>query len=677
MPEWHIKIDMDNNMQEFEGRPRQPAEPVSETDTSVAYLGVKLDKARVTDSQFVPQKDQYADFINDRFSLDLQKNIAVSFQAGDPLLIEGGTSIGKTTTVRKMASELGWEVHYANLNGASDVEDLMGRYIPNPNRHGPDDPEYTFADGKVTSGLRVEEGKVKVIILDEYNSAAPNIVIRLHEVLDALQRGENVVLSEDASEAVAVDKKSTKIVALMNPPGKGYIGREPIDPAQLRRWVYYKAPSELPPETFSYSTDALFGLAPQDQEVPQIAFLNSRDEALLPEQLRDVPGMQEISDKYKEFHQGAKGLVTSRRIAADQPQPFTYDDRMEPRRVRDFVMRFYNGDINGTFQDALRYYYVNKVEDPSDRDQLEELIRHVEYTPSSNVSRRRGVERDEQEPIATEPMVDIPESAPVGPESAPVATGEVQRKEQEAWSNVLGARVDVAPLPDYVTPDVKRKLEELGFGKLIYIPKLDLKTASHIGSVGVDSYLKELQRRYPKWKPVEDLSDSEKRDHTVPRNLEEWYWQNVGDGNIDFPSLKGQWMAVETVDKPKWGDSYPDTPFARKIGQRGNRFSKSWNTINGAIEKEKAKVIRELGLSGRAVDLRQLEALEWNLAGNREGWGKTDSYEWTNTEYRVSGDSYRVLVGYSAYGGAGLAVWYHPDLGDGAVGWRAAVVLGS
>ncbi len=83
-----------------------------------------------------------------------------------------------------MCSELGWEVHYANLNGATDVEDLMGRYIPNPHRTKPDDPEYIFADGRVTAGLRQEEGKTKVIVLDEINAAAPNILIRLHEVLD-------------------------------------------------------------------------------------------------------------------------------------------------------------------------------------------------------------------------------------------------------------------------------------------------------------------------------------------------------------------------------------------------------------------------------------------------------------------------------------------------------------
>ena len=371
--------------------------PIIETETSISYLGVKLEKAEVRDSQFVPKREQYEDFINDKeVALSLQRDIAVAFLNGDPLLIEGGTSLGKTTTIRKMAAELGYEVHYANLNGATDVEDLMGRYIPNPHKNKPEDPEYIFADGKVTSGLRQEEGKIKIIILDEFNSAAPNILIRLHEVLDALERGGDVILSEDASESISVNKEKTKIVALMNPVGKGYLGREPLDPAQLRRWVYKKMPSELPVSTFSYSTDALFKAGPESQYITPDMFLKSREDALTLEQLSEIPGMREVLEKYKEFHKAAKELVKSRKIAEDQSQPFIYDDRMEPRRVRDFVLRFYNGDINEAFQQALRYYYANKLESDVDRKKLEELIRLVEYRPKTIGSQRRGTEREEK-----------------------------------------------------------------------------------------------------------------------------------------------------------------------------------------------------------------------------------------------------------------------------------------
>ncbi len=391
-------------------------EPIMETDTSVSYLGVTLEKAK-EGGQFVPKREQYADFINDKeVALPLQRDVAVAFLSGEPLLVDGGTSLGKTTTIRKMAAELGWEVHYANLNGATDVEDLMGRYIPNPHKHKPEDPEYIFADGKVTSGLRQEEDKVKVVILDEFNASAPNILIRLHEVLDALERGGEVVLSEDASEEVSVNKSRTKIIALMNPPGKGYFGREPLDPAQLRRWVYKKLPSELPEGTFSYATDALFGAALETQNVTSDMFLQAREEgSLTTEQLQEIPGIQEVLEKYKEFHKASKELLKNRKVAEDQPQPFTYDDRMEPRRVRDFVLRFYNGDINETFQQALKYYYSNKLETDADRKKLGELIRLVEFKPKTGESKRKGLEREEKTATAETGKGTVPETKLDGP----------------------------------------------------------------------------------------------------------------------------------------------------------------------------------------------------------------------------------------------------------------------
>lgn len=639
--------------------------PIVETADAVSYLGVRLEKAADSSGQFVTSREQYRDFINDQFALDLQKQIAVSFLQGDPILIEGGTSIGKTTSVRKMAADLGWEVHYANLNGATDVEDLMGRYIPNPNKRSPQDPDYIFADGKVTSGLRQEEGKIKVIILDEFNAAAPNILIRLHEVLDALGRGENVVLSEDASEVVPVDKTKTKVVALMNPPGKGYFGREPLDPAQLRRWVYAKAPTDLPDETFSHSTDALFTLAPKMQDVPESAYLLSRDLALLPEQLQEIPGIHEVLAKYKEFHRGAKHLVRERRVAADQPQPFTYDDRMEPRRVRDFVLAFYNGDINDTFQTALRYYYANKLDSAVDKAALEELIRTVEYRePIQNVaSQRRGVDRDVTTPTS---ILDV---SPTETPPPPDGTGE-QRK----WQDILGTRVEVKPLPASVTPEVRKNLEAFGF-ELVYLPKLDIGTLADLKRAGESKHLDDLQRRYPNWKHYESMADRDKSDHSKPRNLNEWFWGLVKNGNINFPELSGQWVAVEKMPKPAYRSAYESTPVGARLGFR-DRFNVSWNDAKAAVDREKAKLLTDIGLRSGA-DMRMLEALEWNLIANREGWGKTDTYEWVNTEYRVAGDSRRVYVGGSDRGGAASAGWDHSDFSGDSLGFRVAVVLGS
>ncbi len=366
--------------------------PITETETAISYLGVELPKGKGGD--FCPKREAYErSYINDEFSLELQKKIATAFKLDQPILIEGGTSIGKTTTVRKMCAELGYEVYYKNLNGTTDVEDMMGRYIPNPDRKSANDPEYKWADGPVTQGLRQDDEKTRVIILDEYNSANPNIIIRLHEVLDELEKNGEVVLAEDASERVKVNRTRTKIIALTNPPGKGFLDRQPLDPAQLRRWVYQKEVTELPKETFSTSVDMMFRLGPETQDISKDKFLVSNETEIPIGELREIPGMQELVEKFKEFHHASKELLKNRKIAQDQPQAFMYDDRMEPQRVLKFIQNFYRGDINAVWKEALRYFYVNKLEDESDRAKLMELVGAIEYKQPVE-SKRKGVERE-------------------------------------------------------------------------------------------------------------------------------------------------------------------------------------------------------------------------------------------------------------------------------------------
>ncbi len=442
--------------------------PIERTEETISYLGVELPKA--SDVSGAVSSEKYRDFIEDEFTLELQKKVAVCFKNGDPILVEGGTSIGKTTAIRKMCAELGYEVHYVNLNGATDVEDLMGRYVPNAHREKLGDSEYVFADGKVTSGLRQEDGKIKVIVLDEFNSASPNIVIRLHEVLDALERGGQVTLSEDASEILDVDKTKTHIVGLMNPPGGEFIQREPLDPAQLRRWVYQKEADTLPKNVLGGRTQSLFGLKREDEtSVSETMFLPSRKDALSLESLATIPGLEMILAKYDEFHEQAKNLVRTRKVAKDQPQSFTFDDNEERRRVRDFILNFYQGDITKTMQDALRYYYVGKILDSTDKAKLEELIRLVEHTEQTADPRRK-----DPKTIASQPSVQF--ATPKTPRSPEHSIDLVSAERilgknffgPEAIRQTFGFEVKKVPEIPFSQEEIERA-QELGQQLVLYI----------------------------------------------------------------------------------------------------------------------------------------------------------------------------------------------------------------
>ncbi len=269
-----------------------------------------------------------------------------------------------------------------------------------------------------------------------------------------------------------------------------------------------------------------------------------------------------------------------------------------------------------------------------------------------------------------------------GKEQKRSITSELEKRERDAWKNVLGVDVEVPPLPDSVTPEVINNLKRMDFD-LRYVPALNIGNAAYLREKGVDEYLHELEQRYPRWKNSEYLSDIEVKDHLVPRNLNKWFWEEVRRGDIDFPILPGQWMAVETLEKPAKGTKYSKTPWTEKLGFKDDRFHVSWDNAHNAIEKQKKSILSKVGLKGRA-DIRFLEAIEWNLIGNREGWGKTNTLEWTNTEYRGSGyrssgdqEPYRLTIGDSSIRGASHVEFGRPIGADYNTGFRVAVVLGS
>ncbi len=609
---------------------------IVENDESISYLGVTLEKAKNTESQFVPKREQYANFINDKeVALPLQRDVAVAFLNGEPILIDGGTSLGKTTTVRKMAAELGWEVHYSNLNGATDVEDLMGRYIPNPHKSKPEDPEYVFADGKVTSGLRQEEGKVKVIILDEYNASAPNILIRLHEVLDALERGGEVVLSEDASEAVQVNKSKTKVIALMNPPGKGYFGREPLDPAQLRRWVYKKMPGELPAGTFSHATDALFGMASETQHASPDMFLEAREQALTPEQLQEIPGIQEALEKYKEFHKAAKELLKARKIAEDQPQAFTFDDRMDPRRVRDFVLKFYNGDISETFQQALRYYYANKLESDSDRRKLGELIRLVEYKPKAAESKRKGLEREEKaKPVVTKPEL-MPERMEGTIEAQIEAAVEILGKENvfgpKEVEKTFGVRVSEVPDIPFSAKEIRRA-EEMGQMLVLRVDKTEEGKPMSIGAIS-DIVSK-------KWKNEAILRTREGwksfiGEESFTKNAARAGWALVSREILSDSLSKNYIEQTEVLIKTLKEKAFKDMELPEAYEEAIEEFQSQKDELVRLMNNNWQEAARRLsGLKITQLTRQSLEEVVYDLAMYYDANKKrllTDKYAWTSS----------------------------------------------
>lgn len=246
-------------------------------------------------------------------------------------------------------------------------------------------------------------------------------------------------------------------------------------------------------------------------------------------------------------------------------------------------------------------------------------------------------------------------------------------QEQDAWKDVLGANVEVPPLPANITPEIKRNMERLGF-ELRYIPKLNLGTLDDLKREGEKQFLNGLQRRYPNWRRCETLSDTERVDHSVTRNLEGLFWELAIDGNMEFPQSQGAWVAVESVKKPSRGESYDKTPAMEAMGLDNYSKVSAENADQAIQERFLPWFSEQTGLRVDDIDARMLTAVELNLLVNREGWGKTNS-EWTSTKVHADGRHYRIIVGYSDAGSAARARWSHPSNSNDDVGFRVAVVF--
>ncbi len=359
----------------------------------VEYLGVRLPKGTGEEEQVPLKKEGY---VEDEFSQELQRDLATAFALHQPVFVEAGTSVGKSSAVRKMAHELGWSVHYINMKGSDDTSSLMGQYAPNPDRHSTEDPEYVFANGPVTAAIEEAiKGHKVILMVDEFNAATPDILIRLHEVIDAYEDSGMVSVTEDASKRLKVVRENLSIVALGNAPsrnGSEYSERHPLDPAQFRRWVYIKLPEELPEESVEGYVDATFGLKKGTEVAKpnESKYLHSGERTLTREELGAIPGMADMAEQIRIFHFMVKSQAKAGEIGRDQPQKISYDDREEINRVAEFICNFYNGDLNATVHRALEYYYANKLADPTERQEMIDKIHTIKVEDTGD-SRRRGV----------------------------------------------------------------------------------------------------------------------------------------------------------------------------------------------------------------------------------------------------------------------------------------------
>ncbi len=321
----------------------------------------------------------------------MEGEIAMAFRENEPILIEGGTGIGKTRTVERMCAQLGYELYKLPCSSSTTEREMMGRYVSNSERKSKLDPEVIFALGVIAEGLKEEPGKIKVIYLDEINAMDGAVGARLHDILDEAKKEKvkgRVKLVEDAGEVLEFDPKRVKIVATMNSADSKNTHAQKLSEALLRRFTYKRTVDELP-----------------DVEFLSIALQKFQSNEIL----KDLPGISdegELIKAYSECHKALQGLKRNNQIGVGVAQDFKFEDIDYLKRVIKKVAVFWEDgiftDLPSAFREAVKIVYTGMIVDPTERKMMEEQISKLDFKPVEDPNRKGLDDRRKAKKLAEE-----------------------------------------------------------------------------------------------------------------------------------------------------------------------------------------------------------------------------------------------------------------------------------
>src|SRR5688572_513221 len=146
------------------------------------------------------------------------------------VLIIGPKGTGKTSLVRKFASDMGKRLYSINFSLRTRESHLVGTKTMNQG-------EVTFVEGISIKSMR--DGGI--LYLDELNAAEADVLLRLDEALDDRRQ---VVLKESEGQTITASKGWT-VIATINP--LSHVGTKELPPQLLSRFPV-RIRLEYPPE---------------------------------------------------------------------------------------------------------------------------------------------------------------------------------------------------------------------------------------------------------------------------------------------------------------------------------------------------------------------------------------------------------------------------------------------
>lgn len=139
-----------------------------------------------------------------------------------PILIEGPTSSGKTSSVEYLAKRTGHQFIRINNHEHTDIQEYIGSYVSDPLTG-----KLVFRDGLLVRALRNGDW----IVLDELNLAPTDVLEALNRLLD-----DNRELVIPETQEVVRPHPHFMLFATQNPPGL-YAGRKVLSRAFRNRFL--------------------------------------------------------------------------------------------------------------------------------------------------------------------------------------------------------------------------------------------------------------------------------------------------------------------------------------------------------------------------------------------------------------------------------------------------------
>jgi cobaltochelatase CobS len=139
-----------------------------------------------------------------------------------PVLLIGETGVGKTQAVRYLAWKTNNGLRRVNLNGATTVDEFLGKMLIN-------EQGTYWVDGVLVNAMQAGDW----ILLDEINACLPEIAFCLHSLLD----DDRMVVLMEYDGRIVRPHPDFRLFASMNPSEEGrYSGTKTLNEALLDRF---------------------------------------------------------------------------------------------------------------------------------------------------------------------------------------------------------------------------------------------------------------------------------------------------------------------------------------------------------------------------------------------------------------------------------------------------------